>query len=178
MRRSSTTRRAGDTWVDFGETPKGWAVGDTIVIAGTHYEGYYEAGTPVLSTIPPEDEVRVITQIEDGLIFFDKPLEFDHDSPREDLKTSVANYTRNVSFETENAETAEIFERGHVMFMHNDDVDVRYAEFHELGRTDKSETALNVGEFDQIEFDSNVKGRYSFHFHRAGVDDLEESGDR
>lgn len=165
---------AGDTSIDFGETPEGWAVGDTIVIAGTRYEGYkWDNSIGRVRHYESEDEERVITHIEDGVIFFDEPLEHDHDSPREDLKTSVANYTRNVSFETEDAETAEIFERGHVMFMHTDDVDVRFAEFHELGRTDKSETALNVSEFDTIESDTNVKGRYSFHLHRAGVEDTE-----
>ncbi|MGC3941008.1 G8 domain-containing protein, partial [Roseobacter sp. EG26] len=167
--------QAGDTWLDFGETPEGWAVGDTIVIAGTNYEGYIN-WDPRVGYSPSEDEERVITQIEDGQVFFDTPLEFDHDTPRDDLKTSVANYTRNISFETENAESAEVYERGHVMFMHNDDVDVRYAEFHELGRTDKSETALNTSEFDQIDFDTNVKGRYAFHFHRAGVDDPDDPG--
>lgn len=165
--------QAGDTWVDFGENPVGWQVGDTIVIAGTHYEGYYNSNADGGYT-PPEDEVRVITQIEDGQVFFDDPLIYDHDTPRDDLKTSVANYTRNVSFETEDAETAEIYERGHVMFMHNDDVDVNYAEFHELGRTDKSETALNASEFGQVDFDTNVKGRYSFHFHRAGMEGEED----
>jgi hypothetical protein len=167
--------RAGDTWVDFGETPDGWAVGDTIVIAGSQYKGYTH-WDPSIEYIAPEDEIRVITQIEDGQVFFDGPLIFDHDAPRDDLKISVANYTRNVSFETENADLAETYERGHVMFMHNDDVDVRYAEFYELGRTDKSEPARNVGEFDEISFDSNVKGRYSFHFHRAGVDDQDDPG--
>jgi hypothetical protein len=167
---------AGDTWVDMGATPEGWAVGDTIVIAGTRYEGYQNAWKPDGGYGPPQDEIRVITDIKDGMIFFDDPLEFDHDAPREDLKTSVANYTRNVSFETEDAELAEIYERGHVMFMHNDDVDVRYAEFHELGRTDKSEEARNVDEFESIDFDTNVKGRYSFHFHRAGVDQDGEPG--
>ena len=60
----------------------------------------------------------------------------------------------------ENADTAEVYERGHIMFMHNDDVDVRYAEFHELGRTDKSETARDASEFANIAVNSNVKGRY------------------
>lgn len=167
---------AGDTWIDMGETPEGWAVGDTIIIAGTRYEGYANAWKPDAGYAPPQDEIRLITEIQDGMIFFDEPLVFDHDTPREDLKTSVANYTRNVSFETEDADLAEIYERGHVMFMHNDDVDVRYAEFHELGRTDKSETALNVDEFASIDFDTNVKGRYAFHFHRAGLEDQDDPG--
>lgn len=165
----------GDTWIDFDSRPEGWEVGDTIVIAGTHYEGYHH-WYPEAGYTPSEDEVRTISHIDKGRVFFDDPLDFDHDSPRADLKTSVANYTRNISFETQDAETAEVYERGHVMFMHNDDVDVRYAEFHELGRTDKSEPARNVNEFEDIAFDSNVKGRYSFHFHRAGVDDLEDPG--
>lgn len=157
----------GDTSVTFATLPEGWQIGDTIVIAGTTYDGQ-SAG--------PQDEIRTISDIEGNRVIFDDPLEYDHDAPREDLKTSVANYTRNVSFETEDADTAELFERGHVMFMHNDDVNVNYAEFHELGRTDKSEPARNVDEFDDLAFDSNVKGRYSFHFHRAGLDDLENPG--
>jgi len=162
--------QAGDTFVDFGTDPAGWAIGDTIVIAGTHYDGYDSIWFPEDGYTPSEDETRVITKIEDGKVHFDDPLIHDHDTPRDDLKTSVANYTRNVSFETEDAETAEVYERGHVMFVHNDDVDVRYAEFHELGRTDKSQDALNASEFEDIAFDSNVKGRYSFHFHKAGAD--------
>lgn len=165
--------QAGDTWIDLGTEPQGWAVGDTIVIAGTEYDGYW--GTEAqYGYVESQDEVRVITAIEDGMIFFDEPLVYDHDTPRDDLKTSVANYTRNVSFETENAETAEIYERGHVMFMQNDDVDVRYAEFKELGRTDKSENAQDASEVDNIQFDTNVKARYGLHFHKSGVDDLDD----
>ena len=161
---------AGDTSILFDTAPTGWEIGDTIVIAGTRYEGYYN-WEPSVGYSPSEDEERVITAIQGNQVYFDEPLVHDHDSPRADLKTSVANYTRNVSFETENAINAEVHERGHVMFMHNDDVDVRYAEFHELGRTDKSEDAMDVGAFDTIAADSNVKGRYAFHFHRAGTDD-------
>lgn len=166
---------AGDTSVKFDGVPEGWQVGDTIVIASTHYERFTKDAnsTPIFNG--NQDEVRTITQIdEDGTIHFADPLVFDHDSPRDDLATSVANYTRNVSIETEDAETAEVFERGHVMFMHNDDVDVYYAEFHELGRTDKSTDSFQADDFANIAFDSNVQGRYSLHVHRAGTDDLED----
>ncbi len=157
---------AGDTSIRFADIPEGWQVGDKIVIAGTHYESH-ESG--------PEDEVRVITEIgNNGMVFFDEPLVHDHDSPRTDLKTSVANYTRNVTVKTENAEDAEVYERGHVMFMHSNDVDVRYAAFHELGRTDKSFDSRQADDFKNIQFDSNVQGRYSLHVHRAGVEDLDD----
>ena len=109
----------------------------------------------------------MISHIEGDRVFFEEPLVHDHGTPRDDLKTSVANYTRNVSFETENAEDAEVYERGHVAFLHNDDVDVRYAEFHELGRTDKSEPAQDATLFEDIAFDDNVKGRYALHIHRC-----------
>src|SRR6056297_1653278 len=166
---------AGDTSIRFAETPLGWEVGDTIVIAGTRYDGYkWNNDIGGRDLYPPEDEIRVITGIsEDGVVSFDDPLDFDHDTPRADLKTSVANYTRNVSVETEDAELAEVWERGHVMFMHSDQVDVRYAEFHELGRTDKSETSVSISDVDNPSFDTNVQGRYSVHLHRTGVDDFE-----
>jgi hypothetical protein len=161
----------GDTSIRFDGVPSGWQVGDTIVIAGTHYDGW--SGNQQ-TFHEPEDEVRVITAIDDnGTVHFDEALVNDHDSPRADLKTSVANYTRNVSVESENADDIEVHERGHVMFMHSDNVDVRYAEFTELGRTDKSVEARDISNIDNVRFDSNVQGRYSLHLHRTGTDDID-----
>ena len=163
---------AGDRSVSFAEMPEGWQVGDTIVIAGTRYDGYkWDHDAQDVLLYPNEDEIRVITAIEGSTVYFETPLEHDHDTPREDLKTSVANYTRNVSIETENAAEAEVYERGHVMFMHSDNVEVRYMEFHELGRTDKSEPSQDISQFDTVNFDSNVQGRYSLHLHRTGLED-------
>jgi len=163
---------AGDTFVTFAEAPEGWQVGDTIVIAGTTYDGYSKATNDVESTfLGSQDEVRQITAIDGNRISFDEPLLYDHDTPRDDLKTSVANYTRNVSFESEDADTLDVSERGHVMFMHSDNVEVRYAEFDELGRTDKSLAAFDASDFATILSDSNVKGRYALHIHRAGTEE-------
>jgi len=160
---------AGDTFVTFAEIPEGWQVGDTIVVAGTTYDGFTKQtqGEGRIA-IPSEDEVREITAIDGNRVYFEDALIHDHDTPRADLKTSVANYTRNVSIESENADELDVSERGHVMFMHTDNVDVRYAEFHELGRTDKSTEAFDASDFDDIASDSNVKGRYALHIHRAG----------
>ena len=166
---------AGDKFLSFAEAPEGWQVGDTIVVAGTRYEGYkYSAEAGEKIHYEPEDEVRVITAIEDNRIYFNEALEFDHDTPRADLKTSVANYTRNVSIETEGGLDAEVHERGHVMFMHSDEVDVRYAEFLHLGRTDKSVESFDISDIDDVRFDSNVQGRYSLHLHRTGTSDLDD----
>lgn len=166
---------AGDTSITFDELPVGWEVGDTIVIAGTDFEGHYWDGELNENVFhESEDEVRVISDIQGGTVFFETQLEYDHDSPRSDLFTSVANYSRNVKIGTEDPDSAEVYERGHVMFMHSDDVDVRYAEFNELGRTDKSEDAVDADEVDQIAFDTNVKGRYGLHLHRTGTEDLDD----
>ena len=43
--------------------------------------------------------------------------------------------SRNTTFESENVSV--VARRGHVMFMHNDDVHVASAGFYGLGRTDK-----------------------------------------
>ena len=169
----ATDPAVGDTSIQLEGIPTGWQVGDTIIIAGTHYDGYKWDGQQV-SFNPPEDEERVITAINGNTVEFGQALVYDHDAPRADLHTSVANYTRNVSIESENPDTGAISERGHVMFMHNDDVDVRYVEFYELGRTDKSTQAQNADEFANIASDSNVKGRYALHLHRAGVDDPDD----
>lgn len=166
---------AGSKVLEFAEIPQGWQVGDTLVIAGTRYEGHkwsHDAGAVV--PYPSEDEVRTIKAIKGTKVILDAPLEHDHDSPRADLKTSVANMTRNVTIQTEDGANAEVWERGHVMFMHNDDVDVRYAAFRDLGRTDKSQPSHDISDFETVSFDSNVQGRYSVHLHRAGTADLDD----
>ena len=164
----------GDTSVTFDGLPEGWQVGDSIVIAGTNYEGHkWDNDIRAVRPHASEDEVRVISGIDGDTVYFDEPLAFDHATPREDLKTSVANYTRNVSIESESGAESEIFARGHVMFMHSDQVDVRYAEFSELGRTDKSEDSFPRDQIDGIAFDSNVQGRYALHLHRTGVEDID-----
>lgn len=157
---------AGDTSLRFDGIPQGWEVGDTIVIAGTEYAGHYYAEGKQIHT-GSEDEVRTISQIDGNRVYFETPLEHDHDTPRADLKTSVANYSRNVTIKSEDGDDSEVYERGHVMLMHSDDVDVRYAAFEELGRTDKSKD-LDVD--GNNSFDSNIAGRYGLHLHRTGVE--------
>ena len=66
------------------------------------------------------------------------------------------------------------------MFMHNLNVDIRYVEANNLGRTDKS-IILDDWDFSDLDASQNTgspvpnggknpRGRYSFHFHRGGMD--------
>lgn len=164
---------AGDTSITLEAPPEGWHVGDRLVLTGTHLAALPPATVGETRDVETEDEELIITAIEGNVIHFDRPLQFDHDAPRDDLKAYVANYSRNVQILTENADDVPVYQRGHVMLMHSDDIDIRYAEFYELGRTDKSERAFDVADLDSVSYDTNIKARYSLHIHRAGVDDID-----
>lgn len=161
----------GDTTLTLEEPPEGWRVGDKLVLTGTHLVS--TKGTPQGAPVDvaTEDEELVITAINGNVVTLDRPLQYDHEGARADLKAYVANYSRNIVFETENADSVPVHQRGHVMLMHSNDVTVRFAEFTDLGRTDKSERSLDLSDLDSVASDSNVKGRYSLHIHRSGVDD-------
>ncbi len=162
---------AGDTSVQMSQAPQNWQVGDTLVVAGTHYSGWrWDNSIRQVRYFGTEDEVVTVSAVNGNVVSFSPALVYDHGSPRSDLKTSVANYTRNITFASRNPEVPRE-RRGHVMFVHNDSIDVRFAAFRDLGRTSKSLPSLEAADFDAIAPDSNVRGRYSFHIHRAGISD-------
>ncbi|KRQ94727.1 hypothetical protein CQ12_04135 [Bradyrhizobium jicamae] len=161
---------AGSTLLYFDEdaAQNGWHVGDKIVVTGTHIAPQMVNGDWL--DVSSQDEARTIKAIYGTTIVLDQPLTYDHDSPRADLKAYVADYTRNVVIETQNADEVPVSQRGHVMFMHSPSVDVEYAEFFELGRTDKSTRAIDAATATGVTSDTNVKGRYALHLHETGVD--------
>ena len=163
---------AGEDTLFLEEAPVNWLSGDTLVITGTRYSGWkWNNSERRVSYHGTRDEVRSIVSINDNIVTLDSPLDYDHFTPRTDLRARVANFTRNVSFASESAGALPVHQRGHVMFMHNPDVDVRYAEFRQLGRTDKSVPSAEVEDIANVAADSNARGRYSFHLHRAGTED-------
>ena len=167
----------GDSTLLLESAPDNWKVGDRIVLTGTQY---VKNGT--------QDEERTITGIKGNRLTLNKPLTYDHGTPKASLKAYVANQSRNIVITSENADKLPANQRGHVMFMHSDDVDVRYAEFNELGRTDKSKLlddfVLRPGKGDGFVSErvldkngdpiagnrTNIRGRYALHLHRTGVD--------
>ena len=153
--------QAGDTSVVLSSEPSGWRAGDTIAIAGTN------------ASDPASDETRVITSIENNMVRFETPLVRDHAAPQTDLDVHVANLTRNVQF---SSETTERGQRGHVMIMHTNNATIHHAWFDDLGRADK---ALGYDDLEFPDLDpnlspielggTNVRGRYSLHFHKGGT---------
>jgi hypothetical protein len=147
----------GDTTLELAQVPTGWNVGDTLVIAGTNSDA-------------TGDEVVTISQIDRATITLEQSLSFDHLPARADFEVHIANTTRNAVIESENP---EVQRRGHLMFMHSRDVQIAYGGFYDLGRTNKLEIVDDavVDEAGNLEADTgtNVRGRYSVHFHRNGV---------
>ena len=152
---------AGDESLTLSENPFGWEIGDEIVIAATQLGD------------PESDEKRQITSINGNTIGLDTPLNIDHiPPPGQNLNVHVANLSRNVVLESENE---SIDRRAHIMFMHSLNVSLEYVRMFKLGRTDKR-VQVDDWYFPNLVADeyvfgnrTNIRGRYSCHFHRGGV---------
>ncbi|MGB7412599.1 MAG: G8 domain-containing protein [Thermosynechococcaceae cyanobacterium] len=174
---------AGDNVLVLKDVPQGWQVGDQIVLGGTAFR----YGQSDENNARFQDEELTITRIEGQRVFFtnndistgnNTVLRFDHQLPdiaeQGQLDLYVANTTRNVTFETENAASVPTQQRAHVMFMHNPDVVVENAGFYNLGRTDKTKVVDDPGTNvdGTIGGGTNARGRYGLHFHRTGAEDI------
>ncbi|TDR22543.1 G8 domain-containing protein [Marinicella litoralis] len=166
----STDPLAGHNQLILEHTPHNWQTGDTLVLAGTKYSGWkWDNDIQAVRYHGTQDEVLTIANIDANVVTLNESLQYDHFTPRSDLKTSVANMSRNVTIATQDPDNTATHRRGHVMFMQTAEVDVRYASFWQLGRTDKSFLTLEASDFDPITPTSNVRGRYAFHLHRKGI---------
>ncbi len=174
--------KAGDSQLLLKTLPKGWRVGDQLVLGGTSKSN---SGSHANNS-KFQDEVLTITSIQGKVVKFTNNdiksgaknvLRFDHTRPagfQDKLNLYVANTSRNIVFETANADKTPIQQRGHVMFMHNPDVIVENAGFYNLGRSDKDKLVDDIGRNrdGRVGKGTNVRGRYSFHFHRTGAEDI------
>lgn len=172
---------AGATQLSLGTTPTGWRVGDELVVAGTDINDY------------ASDEVVTISAISGNIAMLSSPLTKSHQAPAQltdIVDVHVSNNTRNIIISSENPSVEALAgtdgygkPRGHIMFMHNPDVQMRYVETENLGRTDKT---IDLDDWEVPEegppgndprFSTTVpypagagrnpRGRYSIHFHRS-----------
>lgn len=165
--RAATAPLKGATTIALSSAPSGWQVGDRVVLTGTYRVKFTVDANGIRRFINPQDEELTITAINGSSVTVTPALQFDHDGPYADLTPYLANFSRNVRIYTENAGSAPVHERGHTMFMSPQTV-IRSAEFDDLGRTDKSRRAFAAGSITPPLPDSNFKGRYPLHLHRAG----------
>ena len=159
---------AGSTELPLLGDASNWQVGDRLVVMGTA-KGEYQ------------DEERHIAAINGNTVTLDAPLSHLHDTPRfqtdnvsgiSELHIYVGNATRNVTFRSAYTGMDDVKRRGHFMVMHADGADVRYAGFHDMGRTDKRipiDDAYSRIVLGRMPGTRNPEGRYPLHFHRTGV---------
>jgi hypothetical protein len=164
--RVAAAPRRGDTVVRLESAPSGWRVGDRVVLTGTRWIPQKVKGDVVLSS-PSEDEIRFVKAINGQSVTLDAPLSFDHPSPDAAVSAYLVNYSRNVRLATENGAALAPSLRAHSMYM-SIETTLQGVEFFEMGRTDKSQRAVDASTLAAPTATSNVKGRYPLHLHQQG----------
>lgn len=137
----------------------GWRVGDQLAISTV---GLTDDG---------HSETRTVTAISGNVATLDASLNWAHgfqnvlenDVAVQTIRPFAQNLTRNVVIESQGH---ALDRRGHTMFMHSRNVDVEYAEFKDLGRTDKSRPVTDAVAGNPASL-VNPRGRYPVHFHKG-----------
>jgi hypothetical protein len=155
---------AGQARLAFAQAVTGWQVGDRLVLPDTRQLRAGQRG----HDYQPQDEEAQIAAISGAEVTLRAPLAFDHKGARNaegrlEFLPHAGNISRNVIVRSEHADGT----RAHTIFISHADVDLRYAEFRDMGRT-------RAGVLDNTEFDphgtathigTNQIGRYAIHFH-------------
>ena len=155
---------AGQTTLLLEQGVKGWKAGDHIVIPDTRQLREGERG----SNYKAQDEKVEIASIAENQITLRTPLKYDHKGARNaedklEFLPHIGNLSRNVIIRSENPAGT----RGHMIFMSRAEIDLRFVEVREMGRT-------RMGVLDNTEFNdqgqarklgTNQIGRYAIHFH-------------
>ena len=157
---------AGQTSLAIEQPVAGWQPGDRIVVPDTRQLRSNEGGREYRA----QTEKLEIASISGTSITLRTPLAYDHKGARNaagalEFLPHVGNLSRNIVIRSENPGGT----RGHTIFLSRANIDLRYVEFGELGRT-------RMGTLDNTTFDSegrvtkigtNQIGRYAVHFHHA-----------
>src|SRR5262249_45932013 len=155
---------AGQRTLTLEQSVTGWKAGDHIVIPDTRQLRESERG----SNYKPQEEKIESASIADKQITLSTPLKYDHKGARNaehkrEYLRHIGNLSRNVIVRSDDP----VGTRGHMIFMSRADIDLRFVEVREMGRT-------RMGVLDNTEFNeqgqvrrlgTNQIGRYAIHFH-------------
>jgi G8 domain len=155
---------AGQSMLIVEQNVSGWRAGDRVVIPDTRQLREGERG----SYYKAQDEKLEIASVAGNQIALKTPLKYDHKGARNaenklEFLPHIGNLSRNVIVRSENPAGT----RGHMIFMSRADIDLRFVEVREMGRT-------RMGVLDNTEFNdqgqvrklgTNQIGRYAIHFH-------------
>ncbi|MGL6072544.1 MAG: PA14 domain-containing protein [Fimbriiglobus sp.] len=160
----------GHTTLTLAAPVTGWRSGDKLILPDTRQLGT-DVGSPSVPYPSRQTETLTISNDADAIstdgltIKLATALAFDHRGAtgvNQTLRSHVGNATRNVVISSENAtgtysgpNGATLSSRGHTFYTTRADVDIRYTEHRDLGRT-TNQTLNDV---------TNRKGRYAAHMH-------------
>lgn len=170
--------QVGHTTLTLSEAAVGWKPGDRLFLPDSRQLRDSERGA---SYVPQWEEPVIQSISADGkTITLTAGLKFNHPGSRNangtiEFLPHVGNLSRNVVLRSENPTGT----RGHVQFFHDADVDVRYVQFRDLGRTTNQpldNTTFNSdGSVSHI--GTNQIGRYPLHLHHViGPHDAQANG--
>jgi hypothetical protein len=154
----------GTTTLEFDQPLTGWVPGDHIVIPDTRQLRDNERG----ANYEPQDEELRVAAISGNQVTLATPVRHNHRGAHDangklEFLPHAGNISRNVLVRSENPEGT----RGHMIFMSHANIDLRYVEVREMGRTKMG--VLDNSEFDGagrlVKFGTNQIGRYAIHFH-------------
>ena len=166
--------RAGDRELVLEQAVTGWHVGDTLILPDTRQvpaDRVADVENGIDANFEPQWEEIRVERIEGNRVILERELLFDHRGAYDvdgqlTFLPHVGLLDRNVTIRSENP----LGTRGHVLFGQRADVNVQYARFHELGRTDAFRDLDNT----VIDVDGNVThigtnqiARYALHFHHV-----------
>jgi hypothetical protein len=126
--------KAKDKSLVLSSAPVGWKAGDRLVLTGdtaSNSKGVNRDEEVQIVSIATDTANRTVVTITDPKLPAWAGLKYAHSV----ASGYVADVSRNATFESQNVNV--VARRGHVMFMHNEDVHVDAAGFYGLGRTDK-----------------------------------------
>ncbi len=164
--RLSKEPRAGDIKLFLNESVQGWRPQDRLILPDTRQIPFRKNS---FSAAFPQWEELTVENVSGNEVTLSHYLQFDHlgahsSNGNMDFLAHVGNLSRNVIIRSESPDGI----RGHTLFTHRADVDIRYVLFKDLGRT-------TVDIFDNTVFDkttgavthigTNQKGRYTLHAH-------------
>ena len=158
--------RAGERALELEGSVDGWRPGDRLVVPDTRQLRAGQNGRHY----QPQTEVVEVESVTAASVRLTAPLRYDHSGARNGDGTTaflphVANLSRNVIVRSENPDGV----RGHLIFVSRADVDVRYVELDELGRTKMGilDNTRIAADGRVVKIGTNQIGRYALHFHHT-----------
>ncbi|MCE5269553.1 MAG: hypothetical protein LLG00_16880, partial [Planctomycetaceae bacterium] len=163
--------RAGNTYLTLTSPPSNWKAGDSLVLPDSRQVLTSQDAQFSTDQLTGQWEEVVIDRVLGTRVFLKTALKYDHLGARNlsgqlELLPHVAILSRNVTVRSENPNGT----RGHTFFTARADVNIEYAKFQDLGRTDAFRD-LDSTTYDAnhmpTHIGTNQVGHYAIHLHHV-----------